>query len=42
MPDEDEISYRLLRHYASDVRHEQYHGLSVLTVSIAPNGLTPK
>ena len=29
-----EISFRLLRHYASSVRHQKYHGVDVVTVSI--------
>ena len=35
VPDESEVPYRLLRHYASDVRHQKYHGLDVVTVSVA-------
>ncbi len=35
VPDEGEVSYRLLRHYASEVRHQKYHGLDVVTVSVA-------
>ena len=35
VPDEGEISLRLLRHYASSVRHQKYHGLDVVTVSVA-------
>ncbi len=34
-PSEDEVSYRLLRHYASEVRHQKYHGLDVVTVSVS-------
>ena len=33
-PDEREISFRLLRHYASSVRHRQYHDLDVVTVRV--------
>lgn len=33
-PDEHQASYRLLDHYASEVRHQKYHGLDVLTVSV--------
>ncbi|MYC34305.1 MAG: hypothetical protein F4X64_14165 [Chloroflexi bacterium] len=36
-PEEGEIHYRLLRHYASEVRHQKYHGLDVLTVSVSSN-----
>ena len=32
--DENELSYRLLRHYASSVRHNKYHGLDVVTVQV--------
>ncbi len=32
---ESEISFRLLRHYASSVRHRKYHGLDVVTVKVA-------
>ena len=34
-PDAGEAPYRLLRHYASSVRHHKYHGLDVVTVSVA-------
>ncbi|MCY4447991.1 MAG: purine/pyrimidine permease [Chloroflexi bacterium] len=30
-----EISFRLLRHYASSVRHQKYHGEDIVTVSVA-------
>ncbi|MCY4654753.1 MAG: purine/pyrimidine permease [Dehalococcoidia bacterium] len=33
-PDEREISFRLLRHYASSVNHRQYHNLDVVTVQV--------
>ena len=33
-PDEREISFRLLRHYASSVSHRQYHNLDVVTVQV--------
>ena len=32
--DEREISFRLLRHYASSVRHQKYHGLDIVTVQV--------
>ena len=35
VPDDGEVSFRLLRHYASSVRHQKYHGLDVVTVSVA-------
>ena len=31
---EHEISLRLLRHYASSVRHQQYHGTDIVTVRV--------
>ena len=33
-PDEEEISFRLLRHHASEVRHQRYHGADVITVTV--------
>ena len=32
--DESEISFRLLRHYASSVRHQKYQGVDVVTVRV--------
>ena len=32
---ETEVSFRLLRHYASSVRHRKYHGIDVVTVKVA-------
>ena len=32
--DDREISFRLLRHYASSVRHQKYHGVDIVTVSV--------
>ena len=32
--DEGELSFRLLRHYASSVRHQKYHGLDIVTVQV--------
>ena len=32
--DENELSYRLLRHYASSVRHSKYYGLDIVTVHV--------
>ena len=29
-----ELSFRLLRHYASSVRHHKYHGVDIVTVSV--------
>ena len=33
--DEADISLRLLRHYASSVKHQKYHGLDIVTVRVA-------
>ena len=33
-PDEGEISFRLLRYYASSVRHRKYHGIDIVTVRV--------
>ncbi len=30
-----EVSFRLLRHYASSVRHHKYHGVDIVTVSVS-------
>ena len=32
--DERELSFRLLRHYASSVRHQKYHDIDVITVQV--------
>ena len=37
-PVEEEISLRLLRHYASSVRHQQFHDTDVITVRVGPPG----
>ena len=34
VPDEREVSFRLLLHYASKVRHQKYHGVDVVTVNV--------
>ena len=34
IPDSREISFRLLRHYASSVRHQKYHGVDIVTVNV--------
>ena len=36
VPEEREISLRLLRHLASSVRHEQYHDTEIVTVHVDP------
>ena len=33
-PDVEEISFRLLRYYASSVRHRKYHGIEIVTVQV--------
>ena len=33
-PEEHEISFRLLRHYASSVSHRKYHGIDIVTVQV--------
>ncbi|MXY78563.1 MAG: hypothetical protein F4Y94_02450 [Chloroflexi bacterium] len=33
-PDVGEISFRLLRHYASSVRHRKYYGIDIVTVEV--------
>ena len=33
-PNVSDISFRLLRHYASSVRHRKYHGLDIVTVEV--------
>ncbi len=34
VPAEHEISFWLLRHYASSVRHRKYHGIDIVTVQV--------
>ena len=36
--DEGQISLRLLRHYASSVHHQKFHGLDVVTVQVRASG----
>ena len=31
------ISFRLLRHYASSVRHHKYHDTDIVTVQVVPS-----
>lgn len=33
-PDEREVSYRLLWHYSSSVRHQKYHGIDIITITV--------
>ena len=37
-PPEQELSLRLLRSYASSVRHQQYHDTDIITVRVGPPG----
>ena len=39
-PGEHDVSLRLLRHLASSVRHQQYHGIDVVTVHVKTPGPT--
>ena len=34
IPDAREMSFRLLRHYASSVRHQKYHDVDIITVNM--------
>ena len=34
LTDDREISFRLLRHYASSVRHQKYHDIDIVTVAV--------
>ena len=34
VPDEREVSFRLLWHYASSVQHQKYHGVDIITVHV--------
>ena len=34
VPDEHEVSYRLLWHYASSVSHQKYHSIDVITIRV--------
>ena len=38
LPNESEVPLRLLRHYATSVRHQQYHGTDIATIRIEPEG----
>ena len=35
--DEHEISFRLLRHYASSVQHHKYNDIDIITVRVDPS-----
>ena len=34
IPDDREVSYRLLQYYASSVSHQKYHGMDIVTVTV--------
>ena len=34
IPDTREVSFRLLRHYSSSVRHQKYHDVDIVTVAV--------
>ena len=34
VPDERDVSFRLLWHYASSVQHQKYHGVDIVTVTV--------
>ena len=38
IPNEAEVPLRLLRHYATSVRHQQYHGTDIVTIRVEPQG----
>ncbi|MCY3969218.1 MAG: hypothetical protein OXG74_04765 [Acidobacteria bacterium] len=40
-PIENELSLRLLRHFASSVQHQQYHDTDVLTVAVSSDSREP-
>ena len=40
-PIENELSLRLLRHFASSVQHQQYHDTDVLTVTVSSDSRAP-
>ena len=42
VPNEREVSLRLLRHLASSVLHQQYHGTDIVTVRVDPPKPTPR
>ena len=37
VPIADDLSLRLLRHYASGVRHQKFHGVDVVTIQVEGN-----
>ncbi len=34
VPEESEISYRLLRHYAGAINHQKYYGIDVVSMRV--------
>ena len=38
LQDDGDISFRLLRHYASSVQHRKYHGIDIVTVQVNDEG----
>ncbi len=38
IPNEAEVPLRLLRHYATSVRHQQYHDTEIVTIRVEPQG----
>ena len=34
IPNEQDVSFRLLRHYASSVQHRKYHDIDIVTVRV--------
>ena len=34
-PQENEVSFRLLTHYAQSVRHQKYHGVDIVRVTVS-------
>ena len=38
MPTVDDLSLRLLRHHATAVRHQKFHGVDIVTVQVEGNG----
>ena len=38
VPDEHQVSYRLLWHYASSVQHQKYHGIDIITIRVERTG----
>ena len=34
IPNEQDVSFRLLRHYASSVQHRKYHDIDIVTIRV--------